>query len=168
MTRSVVLRESGQAIKLLVGLLLGFFLAFPVMFVLAFPVVLVAQATLAVASPVWDSAPASDATIQSLSFVAGWALSTFIIVRGMPGISRVFSRACLLGGTSCVALAVIFPIGVLTEPSYDGIVPREFFAFFLAGMSLAAAGACFVGFKVSKYIDRKMHPESEAPSLRSG
>ena len=145
--------------KLLVGLLLGSFLAFLMM--------LVPRAIFAAALAVFDSAPESDEALTTLTFFASWVLSTFIIVRGARSVSKVFSRAFLLGAAACLAMAVITPVGILTGPPPDK-VPPSWAAFAAAGTFLVTACACIIGCAVSNDIDRKMQPESEAPSLRCG
>ena len=128
--------------KFLVGILLGCFVAFPVMWVPGH--IIEGQF-----GYTWDEA------LKYRLFFASWLLSMFIIVRGARSVSAVFSRAFLLSAAAFFASAVIWPVVILTGPPPE-MIPAGGAAVAGAIMFLVPAGICLIGSKVANNYGRNM------------
>lgn len=147
--------------KIFIGIILGFFSGF---------LIYMASAML------FTSGEPSGAFIFA-TFVGGWALSTWVMVRGARTISKVFSRGFLIGAAEWLA---IIPIGLvfrgkmLSETvSQGGGTDAELagatlgagvVSFITGGVAVVMALICLIGFAVSYFMGREMKPESATPT----
>lgn len=146
--------------KILVALAMGFFSAFLIYMGAAMVLV--------------SGEPSSGFVF--ITFFGGWALSTFIIVRGARTLSRVFSRGFLLGAAEWLAMIPVSMImggKALTESVGEGATDAELagatigaglFSAVTGGLAIAMALVCLLGFAVSYFMGREMQPESSTPT----
>lgn len=112
-----------------------------------------------------------------VTFFGGWALSTWIIVRGARTVSKVFSRGFLLGAAEWLAmipLGMIFGGKALTESVAQGggteaevagaTIGAGLVSFVTGGFAIMMALVCLVAFAVSYFIGREMKPEAAIPT----
>lgn len=148
--------------KVLVGLAMGFFSGFLIY----------------MASAMLFTGGEPSPGFVFVAFFGGWALSTFIIVRGTRTVSRVFSRGFLLGAAEWLAmipLGMIFSAKTLTKTVTAGASSAEvagatigagLISFVTGGVAVAMALACFLGFAVAHFMGREMQPEIATPTRK--
>ena len=142
--------------KVLVGIILGFFSGFLLYMVSAL---------------LFTSGAPSSAFVFT-TFFGGWILSTWVLVRGARTISKVFSRGFLLGAAEWLAM---IPAGMVlggkalnetvsqgtgTDAELAGAtIGAGLVSVITGGVSVVMALACLLGFMVSYFIGREMKPE---------
>jgi len=147
--------------KILVGIVLGFFSGF---------LIYMAAAML------FTKGEPSGAFVFATVF-GGWGLSTWLIVRGARTISKVFSRGFLLGAAEWLAMipvGLIFSGKALTETVGQGgrtdaelagaTIGAGLVSFVTGGVAVVMAVVCLIGFAVSYFIGREMKPEAATPT----
>ena len=110
-------------------------------------------------------------------FFGGWALSTWLIVRGARTVSKVFSRGFLLGAAEWLAIipvGLVFTGNALTETVGQGggtdaelagaTIGAGLVSFVTGGVAVGMALVCLIGFAVSYFIGREMKPEAATPT----
>ena len=143
--------------KVFVGIILGFFSGFLIY--------LAAAMLFASGEP--------SAAFVFVTFFGGWVLSTWILVRGVRTISKVFSRGFLLGAAEWLAM---IPVGMivsgkaLTQTVTQGggtnaevvgaTIGVGLVSFVTGGVSVVMALVCLLAFAVSYFINREMKSES--------
>lgn len=107
-----------------------------------------------------------------VTFFGGWAISTFIIVRGARSLSRVFSRGFLIGAAEWLAMipvSIIYSGKTLTETVSENAADAEIavatiaaglFSALTGGLAVGMALVCLLGFAVSYFMGREMQPET--------
>jgi predicted RNA-binding Zn-ribbon protein involved in translation (DUF1610 family) len=114
----------------------------------------------------------------AVTFLGGWAVSSFLLIRGARSVSKVFSRAFLLGAAEWLA---VIPAGlVLSGQAYSETVGQAggagasdagqagaamgagCISILTGGFAVAMAIVCLIGFAVSYFIGREMKPEAVA------
>lgn len=112
-----------------------------------------------------------------VTFIGGWALSTWFIVRGARSVSKVFSRGFLLGAAEWLAMipaGVIFSGKALNEAAQQGggteaelagaTIGAGAISFVTGGLAIVMIIICLIGFAISYFIGREMKPEAATPT----
>jgi hypothetical protein len=112
--------------------------------------------------------------LVAISFLGGWALSTWLLLRGAISVSKVFSRGFLLGAAEwllMVLVGVIFAGKTVAnaDPSSDAAsagaaIGGGLVAMLTGGISIAMAVVCLIGFAVSYSMGKEMRKEVAAPT----
>jgi len=114
-----------------------------------------------------------------ITFVGGWVLSSYIILRGAKTLSKVFSRGFLIGAAEWL---LMIPIGLIfagktvsetvsTSGGSDAaaagaVIGGGLVAFLSGGVSIFMAIVCLIGFAVSYFMGREMKPEVSTPTKK--
>jgi hypothetical protein len=115
----------------------------------------------------------------AITFLGGWAVSSFLLMRGARSVSEVFSRAFLLGAAEWLA---VIPAGlIMGGQAYSETVEKVggagvsdagqagaamgagCFSVLTGGFAVAMAAVCLIGFTISYFMGREMKPG--APTL---
>jgi hypothetical protein len=145
--------------RILVGIILGFFSGFLIYMVMAMLFV--------------NSEPSLAFVL--LTFVGGWIVSIWLLVRGSKSVSKVFTRAFLVGAAEWLAM---IPAGmalsgrVLSETvgQSEGAevagatIGAGLVSLITGGVSIVMAFICLIGFAISYFIGREMRPEAATPT----
>jgi hypothetical protein len=112
--------------------------------------------------------------LVAISFLGGWALSVWLLLRGAISISKVFSRGFLLGAAEWLMMVLVGFIfagktvaavgGVSEAASVGAAVGGGLIAFLAGGISVAMAVVCLIGFAVSYSMGKEMRKETPAPT----
>lgn len=107
-----------------------------------------------------------------ITFFGGWVFSTWLIVRGAKTLSKVFSRAFLLGAAEWLAIipvGVVFSGKVLNETAQysngsgaemaGAAIGAGMVSFMTGGLAIFMVFICLLGFAISYFIGREMKPE---------
>ena len=113
------------------------------------------------------------AIFVAITFLGGWAGSTYVLVKGARSVSKVFSRGFLLGAAEWLLL---IPAGmILAGKTVSETIERNggsdaahagaaigggLFAFLTGGVAVVMAIICLIGFAISYLIGREMKPEA--------
>jgi len=110
----------------------------------------------------------------AISFLGGWVLSTWVLLRGAISVSKVFSRGFLLGAAEWLLMVLVgfifagktvATVGGTSEAASAGAtVGGGLFAILTGGISVAMAVACLIGFAVSYSMGKEMRKETPAPT----
>lgn len=115
-----------------------------------------------------------------ITFLGGWTLSSYVLLRGAKTLSKVFSRGFLLGAAEWL---MMIPVGFIfagknvsdTITSTGGseaaattgaVIGGGIVAFLTGGVSVLMAVACLIGFAISYFMGREMKPEASAPTKK--
>lgn len=111
-----------------------------------------------------------------ITFGGGWALSTFLLIRGARSVSKVFSRGFLLGAAEWVVMILVGFVmsgravsqsSATTDAGRAGAAIGGGLAALITGsFSLFMAIVCLVGFAISYFMGREMRPEGPAPTKK--
>src|SRR6266542_4705093 len=107
------------------------------------------------------------------TFLGGWAVSVWLLLRGTRTVSKVFSRGFLLGAAEWLMMVLVgFIFGgraVSTTLSHTGAsadaaaagaaLGGGMVAFLTGGVSIAMAVVCLIGFAVSHSMGKEMRKE---------
>lgn len=112
--------------------------------------------------------------LVAISFLGGWALSTWLLLRGAISVSKVFSRGFLLGASEwllMVLVGIIFAGKTIADadPTSDAAsagaaVGGGLVAMLTGGISIAMAVVCLIGFAISYSMGKEMRTEIPAPT----
>lgn len=144
-----------RALRMALGLLVGLLSAFFVVMALA----------LLFADVEAEQPP--SAGLLLLAFVASWALSSWVVLRGAPKISRVLARSLLLAAAEWLAL---IPVGVafggkmvpqtLSEGGLEGywmaLQTAGCVSVLTGGVAIAMTVVCLLGYTVVTLIGWEM------------
>jgi hypothetical protein len=149
-------------VKALTGIVLGLFSGFLIYMIAA---VTVGPQTI-------------SSAFVAVTFIGGWAVSSFLLIRGAKSISKVFSRAFLLGAAEWLA---VIPAGlVMSGKTFSETVEQTggagasdagqagaamgagCFSVLTGGFAVVMAIVCLIGFAVSYFMGREMKPEAPA------
>lgn len=124
-----------------------------------------------------DNSPSS--LFVFITWIGGWVLSSYIILRGAKTLSKVFSRGFLIGAAEWL---LMIPAGlILTGKAVSETVTASggsgaatagaaigggFLAFLSGGVSIFMAVLCLIGFTVSFFMGREMKTEVSSPSKK--
>jgi hypothetical protein len=113
------------------------------------------------------------------AFLGGWAASTYLMVKGVKTVSRVFTRGFLIGAAEWLAL---IPVGMVMAAkavsdtaSNSGSSGAELagaaiggglVAFLTGGVAVFMAFTCLVCFALAYFMGKEMKPESAAPTKK--
>lgn len=123
------------------------------------------------------ASPSSGGSIGSIfvfvTFFGGWALSTWLMVKGARSVSKVFARGFLLGAAEWLILipASMIMAGKVVSTTLDKSPASDaaaagaalgggIFTFLTGGLAVAMAVVCLIGFAISYLLGREMKPES--------
>jgi Uncharacterised protein family UPF0547 len=112
-----------------------------------------------------------------ITFFGGWILSSYLLLRGVRTISRVFSRGFLLGAAEWLVMIVVGVIvaskTVSSASSLAGssaatgaIIGGGVMTLLTGALSVIMAVVCLIGFAVSYSMGREMRPEGVAPTKK--
>lgn len=114
----------------------------------------------------------SSGAFVAISFFGGWALSTWLLLRGAISVSKVFSRGFLLGAAEWLLMVLVgfifvgktvASVGGASEAASAGaVVGGGLVAILTGGISIAMAVVCLIGFAVSYSLGKEMRKESPA------
>lgn len=106
-------------------------------------------------------------------FFGGWAVSTWVLLRGSISVSKVFSRGFLLGAAEWLLMGLVGVIfagkmavstGAPSGAAAAGAaVGGGIVAVLTGGVSVAMAVVCLIGFAISHSMGREMRTEVAAP-----
>lgn len=103
-----------------------------------------------------------------VTFVGGWAASTYVMLHNARSLSKVFSRGFLIGAAEWFFMMLVgFLTGgkVATTVSGDSAevvgaaLGGSFVALLTGGVSFFMALVCLVGFAISHFLGREMKAE---------
>lgn len=104
-----------------------------------------------------------------VTFFGGWALSTWLLLRGALSVSKVFSRGFLLGAAEWLLMILVGVIFVGKMTATSGTSPEAavtgaavgggLVAILTGGVSIAMALVCLIGFAVSHSMGKEMRNE---------
>jgi hypothetical protein len=119
-----------------------------------------------------DGGPSPGLTI--IGFFGGWAVSTWLLIRGAISVSKVFSRGFLLGAAEWLLMILVGVIfvgkiaatsGAPSEAAAAGAaIGGGLVAILTGGVSIAMAVVCLIGFAVSHSMGKEMRKEVSAPT----
>lgn len=124
------------------------------------------------------SSHAASSFFVFVTFVGGWALSSFLLRRRALSVSKVFSRGFLLGAAEWLIMIVVGIVfsgktasSTLSGTSSDAatagaVLGGGLVAFITGGVSIFMTLLCLIGFAVSYFIGREMKPEAAAPTRK--
>ena len=151
--------------KILVALLMGFFSGLMIYFLLA---MMVMPANTSVAM-----------IFVAVTFFGGWGLSTYILLKSVKSVSKVFARGFLLGAAEWLLLIPASMImagramSTVTEQAGNtgaaaagAALGGGLFAFLSGGLAIVMAVVCLIGFAVAHLIGREMKPEQAVPTKK--
>lgn len=114
-----------------------------------------------------------------ITFIGGWILSSYVILRGAKTVSKIFSRGFLIGAAEWL---IMIPIGLIfagkavseTVSTSGGsgaaaagaVIGGGLIAFLSGGVSIFMAIVCFIGFAISYFMGREMKPEASVPTKK--
>jgi uncharacterized membrane protein len=116
--------------------------------------------------------PLSTAFV-AVTFFGGWALSTYVLLRGEVRASKVISRGFLLGAAEWLMMipaGLIFAGKTVAQVSggsdsaasnVGAAIGGGLFAFLTGGISIVMAVVCLIGFAVTYFMSREMKAESK-------
>jgi len=112
--------------------------------------------------------------LVAITFLGGWALSTWVLLRGAVSVSKVFSRGFLLGAAEwllMILVGVIFvgkmaaSTGAPSEAATAGaVVGGGLVAILTGGVSIVMAVICLIGFAISHSLGKEMRKEEPLAS----
>jgi hypothetical protein len=112
----------------------------------------------------------------AITFLGGWAISTYALLRGARTVSKVFSRGALLGAAEWIAFAaagVIFSGRVLaeTQPSSGtglagAAAGAGFVAFLQGAVAVFMAVVCLIVFAIAYFTGREMADTTGTPTKK--
>lgn len=145
--------------KLLVGLVQGCLSGFLIYFILA--------TVLAPGHP--------SGAFVAVTFLGGWALTTYFLMRGAASVSKVFARGFLWGAAEWFLMIIdglitggraIGSSAATTDAGKAGaVIGGGLVAALFGGFALFMALVCLVGFAIAHHMGREMLPEA-APLTR--
>ena len=104
-----------------------------------------------------------------ITLFGGWAVSIWVMLRGVRSVSKVFSRGFLIGASEWLAM---IPIGIVFSgrvavatgaetgaEAAGAAVGGGLVALFTGGLAVVMALVCLLGFAVSFFAGREMKPE---------
>ena len=111
----------------------------------------------------------------AVTFLGGWALSVWLLLRGTRTVSKVFSRGFLLGAAEwlvMVLVGIIFSGRALSTTIGQAGAPSDaaaagaalgggIVAFLTGGISIAMAVVCLIGFAISHSMGKEMQREEQ-------
>jgi len=133
----------------MVAVIMGFFSGF----MISFLTLLVLIPTLA------KSGLLLTVPFELVTFIGGWVLSAYLMQKGAISISKVVSRAFLIGAAEWL---LMIPAGLIMAGSSGGgagLLAGGIFTFLTGGIAITMSVACLIGFTVSYFIGREMEPE---------
>jgi Double zinc ribbon len=152
-------------VKVLVGIVQGFFsgfLIYMILFLLLFDVLL--------------QSPGLTAGFAAITFLGGWGLSAFLLIRGARSVSKVFSRGFLLGAAEWMVMILVGFVmsgralsqsSAATDAGRTGAaIGSGLVALVTGGFSLFMAIVCLVGFAISRNMGREMRTEGPVPTKK--
>ena len=105
-----------------------------------------------------------------LTFVGGWALSAWLLVRGARSVSKVFARGALLGAAEWMAVIPVTAImsaklasesAITTDAGRAGAaIGGGIVTLLSGGVSIFMAVVCLIVFVIAHFMGREMKPES--------
>ena len=114
-----------------------------------------------------------------ITFVVGWILSSYVMMRGAKTVSKVASRGFLIGAAEwlvMILVGVIFAGKAVSETvsssggsdaaTVGAAVGGGLIAFLTGGVSIFMAVVCLIGFAVSYFMGREMKPEMTTPTKK--
>jgi len=145
-------------VKLLVGLVLGFFSGFLIY----------------MACALMNSGPPSGMFV-AVTFLGGWAISTYFLVRDANSVSKVFSRGFLVGAAEWFAMlpigfvfagkVVSDAVGEVDGSSEAGgvvagaMIGGGLISIITGTLSIVMTFVCLLGFFISHQLGREMKQE---------
>ena len=121
-----------------------------------------------------STAAKPDGGFVAVTFFGGWALSSWLMLRGAVSVSKVFSRGFLLGAAEwlfMIVVGIIFAgrnlasVAPTSEAASAGAaVGGGLVVMLTGGVSIAMAVACLIGFAVSHSLGKEMRREVSAPA----
>ena len=115
----------------------------------------------------------------AITFLGGWAISTYVIFKGAKSVSKVFARGFLIGAAEWIAL---LPVGMIftgkavsetvsasagSEAEAAGAaIGGGLFAFMTGGVSVAMAVICLICFAIAHFMGREMKQEANEPTKK--
>lgn len=129
------------------------------------------------------SGSAPSTAFVTVTFLGGWAFSTWLLLRGARTVSKVFSRGFLLGAAEwlmMILVGLIFSGRAISDTlaksgagsgavNAGAALGGGMMAFLTGGVSIAMALVCLIGFAVSHSMGREMKsegPTAPAPSKK--
>lgn len=114
-----------------------------------------------------------------VTFIGGWAASTYLMVKGARTASKVFARGFLIGAAEWL---VVIPAGMVmagkavsdatsvsggSETELAGAaIGGGLFAFLTGGVAIFMAVMCLICFAVAYFIGREMKSELAVPTKK--
>lgn len=109
-----------------------------------------------------------------ITFLGGWAISSWIIVRKTKTLSRVFSRGFLLGAAEWMAMIpiglvfggrvfsqTVAQVGDTSNAATAGVaIGAGLFSMITGSVAIVMAVVCLIGFAISYFMGREMRAET--------
>jgi hypothetical protein len=143
--------------KIVVALFMGFCSGFMIYFMAAMTFMV-------------SAGSGSSGMFVGISFIGGWALSTWLLLRGAISVSKVFSRGFLLGAAEWLLMILVGFIfagktvatvgGVSEAASAGAAIGGGLVAILTGGISVTMAVVCLIGFAVSYSMGKEMRKET--------
>lgn len=152
--------------KALVAVLLGFLSGFLIYMIAAMLII----------SPGAKEGPSG--VFVFITFVGGWALSSYVLIRGARAVSKVFTRGALLGASEWLVfgLAGVIMSGRAVAhaagPNATGAeaagaaVGGGIMAALSGGVAIAMAVVCLIVFTIAYFVGREMHDTTATPTKK--
>ena len=104
-----------------------------------------------------------------VTFLGGWTLTSYLIIKGAKRVSKVFNRGFLIGATEwllMIPVGLIFTgkavVGTAAQTSTEqagAATLRTIFSFLTGGTAVIMAAVCLIGFAISYLSGKEMKPE---------
>jgi hypothetical protein len=151
--------------KILVALIMGFCSGLMIYFLLGIMIL--------------PSNPALGTIFVAVTFLGGWALSTYLLLKSAKSVSKVFVRGFLLGAAEWLLL---IPASVVmtgramsaatahaansTAATAGAALGGGLVTFLTGGLAITMAVVCLIGFAVAYLMGREMKPEQAVPTKK--
>lgn len=148
--------------KKIIAILMGFFSGFLICMI---------------ALMVFTDGESPSSLFSYITFLGGWVLSGYIMLRGAKTISKVISRGFLIGAVEWLATipaGLIFKGKGITETvSNSGgsdealisgfVIGSRLVDFITSGVPIFMALVCLIGFAIAYFMGREMKPDVSTP-----
>lgn len=114
-----------------------------------------------------------------VTFVGGWAVSTYLLLRNVRSVSKVFTRGALLGAAEWIAVAgagvvysgrgvahVVGEAGASDAATAGAAVGGGILAMLTGGIAVFMAVVCLIVFAIAYFTGREMQDATATPSKK--
>jgi predicted RNA-binding Zn-ribbon protein involved in translation (DUF1610 family) len=151
--------------KIVVALVMGFFSGLMIYFLLGMMML--------------PSNPGAAMVFVGVTVFGGWGLSTYLLLKSVKSVSKVFARGFLLGAAEWLLLipagmvmtgramtAATAHAGDSAAATAGAALGGGIITVLTGGLAIAMAVVCLIGFAVAYLIGREMKPEQTAPTKK--